>query len=91
MPQESAHETNNATNSSAAGKKFVVYQEVNFVSEKHSLVLYTSMKLPIFLSRIFFFLFSGFVKLEPTNLEWYKCNSHGSEYFATPKWLNPTD
>ena len=28
----------------------------SFVSEKHSLVLYTSMKLPIFLSRIFFFI-----------------------------------
>ena len=44
MLQESAHETNNATISSALGKKFVVYQEVKFVSEKHSLVLYTSMK-----------------------------------------------
>ena len=58
MLQESAHETIDATNSSAPGKKFVVYQEVNFVSEKHSLVLYTSMKLTIFLC---------FVKLEPIN------------------------
>ena len=69
MPQESAHETNDATNSSAQGNKFVVYQEVNFVSEKHSLVLYTSMKLTIFLSHIFFFLLSGFFKLELINLE----------------------
>ena len=39
MPQESPHETNDSTNSSAPGK-LVVYQKVNFVSEKHSLVLY---------------------------------------------------
>ena len=39
MPQESPHETNDSTNSSAPGK-LAVYQKVNFVSEKHSLVLY---------------------------------------------------
>ena len=54
MPQESPHATNDAINSSALGKKFVLNQEVNFVSEKHSLVLYTSMKLSIFLCHIFF-------------------------------------
>ena len=67
MPQESAHETNDATISSAQGNKFVVYQEVKFVSEKHSLVLYTSMKLTISFPYLFF-LFSGFVNLEPNNL-----------------------
>ena len=54
MLQESAHETSNATISSAPGEKFVVYQEVNFVSEKHSLVLYTSMKLTISFPYLFF-------------------------------------
>ena len=39
MPQESPNETNESTNSPAPGK-LVVYQKVNFVSEKHSLVLY---------------------------------------------------
>ena len=39
MPQESPHETNDSTNSSAPGK-LAVYQKVNFVSEKHSLVQY---------------------------------------------------
>nr|XP_058966523.1 uncharacterized protein LOC131793140 [Pocillopora verrucosa] len=57
MPQESAtNETNDATISSAPGRKFVVYQEVIFVSEKHSLVLYTSMKLTIFFPISFFFI-----------------------------------
>ena len=67
MLQESAHETNNATISSALGKKFLVYQKVKFVSEKHSLVLYTSMKLTISFPYLIF-LFSGFVNLEPNNL-----------------------
>ena len=41
MPQESPHETNNTTNSSALGTKSLFYHEVIFVSEKHSLqVLY---------------------------------------------------
>ena len=57
MPQESAHETNDATISSAQGNKFVVYQEVKFVSEKHSLVLYTSMKLTISFPYLFFFFY----------------------------------
>ena len=67
MLQESAHETNNATISSELGKKFVVYQEVKFASEKHSLVLYTSMKLTISFPYLIF-LFSGLVNLEPNNL-----------------------
>ena len=37
MPQESPNETNDTTNSSALGKKSLFYQEVIFVSEKHSL------------------------------------------------------
>ena len=42
MPQESPHETNDSTNSyhQVPPGKLVVYQKVNFVSEKHSLVLY---------------------------------------------------
>ena len=70
MPQESAtNETNDATISSAPGRKFAVYQEVIFVSEKHSLVLYTSMKLTIFFP-ISFFLFGGFVNPlnQPTSM-----------------------
>ena len=40
MPQESPLETNDATNSSATSKRCVVYQEVNVVLEKHSMVPY---------------------------------------------------
>ena len=58
MPQESPHETNDATNSLAPSKKCVVYQEVNFVSEK--VWSHPSEKLTIFLS--FFFFFSFFIK-----------------------------
>ena len=53
MPQESPHETNDATNSLAPSKKCAVYQEVNFVS-KNIVWSHTSEKLTIFL---FFFLF----------------------------------
>ena len=76
MPQESPHETNDTTNSSALGTKSLFYQEVIFVSEKHSLqflLIYQLEKFPFSC----LFLFSGFVKLESANLEWYKCNSHG--------------
>ena len=58
MLQES-HETIDVTNSSAPGKKFVVYQEVNFVSEKHSLVLQFSF--PYLFKRT---LFQFFVKVK---------------------------
>ena len=68
MPQESPHETNNTTNSSALGTKSLFYHEVIFVSEKHSLqvlYIYELEKFPFSC----LFLFSGFVKLESAYLE----------------------
>ena len=56
MPQKSPHETNIATNSSAPGKKFVIYQEENFVSEKHSLVLYINEIYNFSFPYLFFYL-----------------------------------
>ena len=54
MPQESPHETNDATNRSSSGTKFLVYQEVIFVSEKHSLQVLYSYEIEKF-SLVFFF------------------------------------